>query len=139
MLVTETKIRVRFGETDKMSFVYYGNYALYYEQARTEMMRQLGFPYSEMEKRGTVMPVLEMHTQYLKPSFYDDLIIVKTILSEMPTARIRFDYEIYNESRILLNKGYTVLTFANAETLKPVRPPKYFLDLIAPYFTKSNK
>ncbi|MCD6366097.1 MAG: acyl-CoA thioesterase [Bacteroidales bacterium] len=136
MLVTETKIRVRFGETDKMSFVYYGNYALYYEQARTEMMRYLGFPYSEMEKRGTVMPVLEMYTQYLKPSFYDDLITVKTFLREMPTARIHFDYEIYNEEQILLNKGYTVLTFANAETLKPVRPPKYFLDLIAPYFKK---
>ncbi len=136
MLATETKIRVRFGETDKMSFVYYGNYALYYEQARTEMMRQLDFPYSEMEKRGTIMPVLEMHTQYIKPSYYDDLITVKTFLREMPTARIRFDYEIYNEEQILLNKGYTILTFANAETFKPVRPPKYFLNLIAPYFEK---
>ncbi len=134
MLVTETKIRVRFGETDKMSFVYYGNYALYYEQARTEMMRHLGLSYREMEKKGTVMPVLELHTKYIKPSFYDDQITVKTILSEMPAARIRFDYEIYNEEQILLNKGYTILTFANAETLKPVRPPKYFLELVAPYF-----
>ncbi len=134
MLVTETKIRVRFGETDKMNFVYYGNYALYYEQSRTEMMRQLGLPYSEMEKKGTIMPVLELHTEYIKPSFYDDLITVKTYLRKKPTARIRFDYEIYNEKQELLNKGYTVLTFANAGTLKPVRPPKYFLELIAPYF-----
>ncbi|HIE15830.1 MAG TPA: acyl-CoA thioesterase [Bacteroidales bacterium] len=136
MLTTETKIRIRFGETDKMSFVYYGNYALYYEQARTEMMRYLGLSYKEMEKKGTVMPVLEMHTKYLKPAFYDDLIIIKTFLRQMPTARIRFDYEIYNEKTDLLNKGYTVLTFANAKTLKPVRPPKYFLDSLAPYFDK---
>lgn len=136
MLVTETKIRVRFGETDKMSYVYYGNYALYYEQARTEMMRYLGLSYQEMEKKGTMMPVLELHTEYIKPSFYDDLITIKTYLKSMPTARIRFDYEIYNEEQILLNKGYTILTFVNVETIKPCRPPKYFLDLIAPYFEK---
>lgn len=136
MLVTETKIRIRYGETDKMSFVYYGNYALFYEQARTEMMRHLGITYKEMEARGTVMPVLEMYTRYIKPSFYDDLITVKTFLKEMPTARIRFEYEIYNEAQILLNTGFTTLTFANAHTLKPMRPPKYFLDLLSPYFDK---
>ncbi len=136
MLVTETKIRIRYGETDKMNYVYYGNYALFYEQARTEMMRHLGITYKEMEERGTVMPVLEMYTRYIKPSFYDDLITVKTFLKEMPTVRIRFDYEVYNEAQVLLNTGFTTLTFVDAQTLKPMRPPKFFLDLLNPYFYK---
>jgi len=136
MLVTETKIRIRYGETDKMSYVYYGNYALFYEQARTEMMRHLGLSYREMEEKGTIMPVLEMYTRYIKPSFYDDLITVKTFLRKMPTVRIRFDYEIYNEAKVLLNTGFTTLTFVDAHTLKPKRPPKYFLDLLTPYFDK---
>jgi len=136
MLVTETKIRIRYGETDKMNYVYYGNYALFYEQARAEMMRHLGLSYREMEEKGTVMPVLEMYTRYLKPSFYDDLITVKTFLREMPTVRIRFDYEVYNEAQVLLNTGFTTLTFVDAQTLKPMRPPNYFLDLLVPYFDK---
>ena len=136
MLVTETKTRVRFGETDKMTYVYYGNYALYYEIGRTEMLRTLGITYKDMEENGTILPVLELHVQYVKPSYYDDLLTIRTFLKEKPTARIRFDYEIYNQNNELVNKGYTILAFAHAGTFKPTRPPKYFMELIAPHFEK---
>src|SRR5476651_1552486 len=97
MFENTTRIRVRYGETDQMGYMYYGNYAQFYEVGRMEMLRSLGLTYREMEASGIMMPVLEMQTRYIKPVFYDEEIVVKVTVSKMPGVRILFNYELYNE------------------------------------------
>jgi acyl-CoA thioester hydrolase len=121
MYTSETQIRVRYGETDQMGFLYYGYYALYYEVGRAEAIRQLGFTYRELEALGIQMPVIELHVKYLRPALYDDLITVKTILKELPEGpKIEFHSELYNEAGALLNKGITTLVFYDPKEKKKV-------------------
>jgi len=134
MLTSESKIRVRYSETDQMRYAYYGHYAAYYEVSRTDLMRKLGVSYRQLEDMGIIMPVVEMHLRYYKPAKYDDLITVKVTVKEMPTARITFYYEITNEDGVKLNEGYTLMTFADRETGRPVRPPKILTDAMKPFF-----
>jgi len=108
-----TKIRVRYGETDQMGYMYYGNYAQYYEVGRVEMLRSLGMSYSSMEAEGIMMPVLELKCKYIKPALYDQEITVKTIIKELPGIRIYFEYELYNEKEELINLGSTTLVFVD--------------------------
>ena len=134
MYQTEVKIRVRYGETDQMGYVYYGNYASYYEVARVEAFRKLGLSYKELEDSGVMMPVLELKTRYLLPARYDDLLTVKVTIPEMPRLKIRYLYEVYNEQGTLLNTGETVLVFVNMKTNKPVRIPEQMSVLLEKHF-----
>ena len=134
MFSHETKIRVRYGETDLMGYVYYGNYANYYEVARTEMIRQVGLTYRSMEESGIMMPVIHMECRYLKPAKYDDLLTVRTTIMEMPTARIQFVYEIFNEQGEKINEGKTSLVFTDRKSRRPTRPPTALTDALKPYF-----
>lgn len=134
MIISETKIRVRYAETDKMGFVYYGNYATYYEVGRTEALRQLGSSYDALEKSGVGMPIYSLAINYKRPAYYDDLLTVKTTISEMPMSRINFHYEIYNQKGDLVNYGETVLVFINLNSGKSCRPPEWFLQFFKPYF-----
>lgn len=134
MYTSETHIRVRYGETDQMQYVYYGNYALYYEVGRVEALRQLGFTYKELEGMGIMMPVLENHSEYLAPAMYDELLRVVVTIPEKPTVRIRFQYQIFNEKSELIHRGETRLVFANQKTGKPCRPPEEFQQVLEPYF-----
>jgi len=130
----ETKIRVRYAETDQMGFVYYGNYATYYEVARVEALRALGISYKSMEKNGILLPVLENYSKYIRPAIYDDLLTVRLYLKKIPDTRITFEYEIFNEAEILLNLGKTTLVFLNRDTTKPVSAPDFILDVLNPFF-----
>ena len=123
MYISETSIRVRYAETDQMGYVYYGHYAMYYEVARVESLRQLGLTYREIEEMGVMMPVLENKSRYLAPARYDDLLRVVTTLREKPGVKIKFEYEIYNGDNALINKGETILVFINKTTNKPCRQP----------------
>src|SRR3972149_10534934 len=105
MFISELKLRVRYGETDRMGYVYYGNYAEYFEVARVEALRELGMNYKDMEDSGIMLPVYTFSVKYFKPAFYDDLLTIKTNIKEIPKARITFSHEIYNEKRELLNTG----------------------------------
>ena len=105
MLIHSTKIRVRYGETDQMGYMYYGNYAQFYEVGRVELLRSLGMTYESMEASGIMMPVLELKCKYLKPALYDQEITVKVIIEKMPGIRIHFNYELYNEQEELINIG----------------------------------
>jgi acyl-CoA thioester hydrolase len=134
MYVTETMVRVRYGESDRMGYAYYGNYPLYYEVGRTEMLRNLGLTYKEMEDNGIILPVINLQSTYLSAAFYDDLLTVKTILKELPSVRIRFEYEVYNERGEKLNFGETTLVFTDAKTRKPRRPPEYFMEKVKAFF-----
>jgi acyl-CoA thioester hydrolase len=134
MFTSETQIRVRYAETDQMGYVYYGNYAMYFEVARVESLRAAGFSYKKMEEDGIIMPVLELHTQFVRPGKYDELLTVRTRIPEMPGIRIKFDYEVVNEKDETITKGWTTLTFLKKDSHRPCRPPQYLLDLLQPYF-----
>src|SRR5215470_13425915 len=98
MFVTETQIRVRYAETDQMNVVYYGNYAQYFEVGRVESIRQLGFTYRDLEESGIIMPVVELHTRYLRPATYDELLTIKTQIRELPVSfRMEFFQQVHNE------------------------------------------
>ena len=134
MYKTETRIRVRYGETDQMQYVYYGVYAMYYEVGRVESLRQLGLTYRELEAMGIIMPVLENHSEFLLPAVYDELLRVVVTIPEKPSVRIRFQYEIYNEKETLIHRGQTLLAFVNQKTGRPCRPPEAFQKVLASYF-----
>lgn len=130
MINTTTSIRVRYGETDPMKYVYYGNYAEYFEVARVELFRSLGMSYDEIEKRGIFLPVSEYKIKYLKPALYDQLLEIRTYVRKIPGIRIEFDYEIYNEENVKITEASTTLFFLDAETSKIVKCPDYLMDLI---------
>jgi acyl-CoA thioester hydrolase len=134
MFEHSTKIRVRYGETDQMGYMYYGNYAEFYEVGRVEMLRSLGLTYSGMEESGIKMPVLELNCKYLKPALYDEEITVRVIMDKMPGIRIHFRYELYNEKQELINKGETLLVFVRMQSNRPCLPPQDFLDRLKPFF-----
>ncbi len=134
MLSFETRLRVRYAETDQMGFVYYGNYPQYYEVGRADAMRKLGMTYKEMEAKGVVMPIARMEVKYIRPARYDDLLTVKTTVPVLPEARMHFDYEIYNEEGVLLNKGLTILAFLNKETGRPCAAPDWFFKKLKEQF-----
>jgi acyl-CoA thioester hydrolase len=134
MYRSETTVRVRYGETDQMGFVYYGIYAMYYEVGRVESLRQLGLTYKELEEGGVMMPVLENRSKYLLPALYDDELKVITTIREKPTVKITFFYEIYNGSGKLIHEGETLLAFVSKITGKPCRPPEHFQHVLKPYF-----
>ena len=134
MFSHSTKIRVRYGETDQMGYMYYGNYAQYYEVGRVEMLRSLGMSYSSMEADGIMMPVLELKCKYIKPALYDQEITVKTIIKTLPGIRIFFEYELYNEKEELINIGATTLVFVDMAKNKPTNPPENFMEKLSVFF-----
>jgi len=135
MYVSTTQIRVRYGETDQMGYLYYGNYALYYEVGRAESIRQLGFTYKQLEDMGILMPVVDLHAQYFRPALYDDLITVKTILKELPGgSKVAFHSELYNEQNTLLNKGVTTLVFYDPVKKEKTTMPDELRVRLEPFF-----
>lgn len=131
----ETQVRVRYGETDRMGYLYYGNYAELYEVGRVETMRSLGLTYKEIEDQGVNMPVLELHCKYIRPAYYDELLTIKTTIPEAPETRITFNYEIINETGILINRGSTVLVFVSAEKNRPVKAPGWISEKLKGIFS----
>ena len=136
MLSAETKIRVRYAETDRMGYVYYGNYATYYEVGRVECLRKLGMSYRELEDSGIMLPVLDYKIRYYKPAFYDDLLTLVTHIKQKPGTRIHFHYEMFNENMVKLNEGETTLVFVQVATGKPVMAPDDFLLKLEPFLKK---
>lgn len=136
MFTAKTTLRVRYGETDQMGYVYYGNYALYYEVGRVDALRFLGMTYRELEENGVMMPVIKMECNYVKAAKYDDLLTIKTIIKEMPGVRMHFYYEISNEAGELVNKGETTLVFVDIKTKKLTRCPEKLAGEMKKYFQK---
>ncbi|MCF6280547.1 MAG: acyl-CoA thioesterase [Flavobacteriaceae bacterium] len=134
MLTHEHEIRVRYGETDQMTYVYHGNYATYFEMGRVEWLRNIGTSYKEMESNGIMLPVLNLNVNYLKPAKYDDLLKLKTTLKKIPSVKIEFDFEISNQNNELLTTGYTSLVFIDMKRNRPTRCPQNLLEKITPLF-----
>lgn len=126
--------RVRYADVDQMGYVYYGHYARFFEIGRTELVRDLGVPYSGLEAQGIMMPVLELHVEYKKAARYDDLITIQTELREQPSLRIRFDHAVRNSAGELCVTGHAVLVFVQAGSMRPCRPPQVFLEALAQHW-----
>ncbi len=132
----DVQIRVRYADTDQMGYVYYGNYAAYYEVARVESFRHLGYAYKQLEEAGIMMPVLELKSNYILPAKYDDLLTIKVSIPEFPKVKIKYLYEVYNEEETLLNRGETTLAFINMKSGKPVRMPEVMGQLLKPFYNE---
>ncbi len=123
-------MRVWYVDTDQMGIVHHSNYIRYYEAARSDLMRDLGLSYGEMERRGVMMPILEVNSRYISSAHYDEMITVEITLEELPMARVTFHYKIYSEQGVLLNTGSTMLGFMHSDTRRPTRAPQWFIELL---------
>jgi acyl-CoA thioester hydrolase len=134
MLCSETNIRVRYGETDKMGYLYYGHYPAYFEVSRTEMIRLFGLSYREIEERGILMPVRSLKVDYRHPAHYDELLTVRSCMRILPVIKLDIEYEIYNPQKQLICTGNTILAFVDAKTGRPRRAPAFFIEAVEKYF-----
>ena len=137
MLTHQTEIRVRYADTDQMQFVYNGKYLEYFEIGRTELLRDHGLPYNYLEKQDYLLPVLEAYVRYLNPAYYDDLLIIDSVVKEMPTLKIHIDYKIVKkDSGEIVAEGFTKHVFMKKETKKVIKPPEFFINVLKPFFEK---
>lgn len=134
MYSSETKIRVRYAETDQMGYVYYGNYAVYFEVARVEALRQLGISYKKLEEEGIMLPVVNYSVNFLKPAFYDEELTIRTFIKELPMARIKFYYVVKNEKMENVCTAETTLVFINKKNNRPCAAPAELLDILKKFF-----
>ena len=135
MFTSETKIRVRYAETDQMGIVYHSNFFPYFEVARAESIRHLGLTYADIEKMGVIMPVVDVHARYLRPALYDDLLTIKTSLKELPLHhKIEFHHEVFNEKEELLCVANIILYFMEKDGMKRTAMPEALKKTLERYF-----
>lgn len=129
----EHKERVAYKDTDQMGIMHHSNYVVLYEKARTEWLRHMGLTYSEIERRGVMSPIIEVHSKYLWPALYDEMLTIKVFMDEMPSARLVIRSEVYNEAGKLINQGSVTLGFMNSATRRPCRVPEWFVEKLEEY------
>jgi len=135
MLKYTTTIRVRYADTDKMQFVYNGKYLEYFEVGRTELLRSVGLPYSEIEKAGYQLPLREAGLKFKQPAVYDDLLDVEAIVEKLYTAEVYIKYKITRKGTdVLIAEGFTSHMFIHEDSKKPAKPPKVYIEKLAKYF-----
>ncbi|MBL0126209.1 MAG: acyl-CoA thioesterase [Flavobacteriales bacterium] len=134
MFVQETKLRIRYAETDRMGYVYYGRYAELFEVGRVEALRNVGFRYRDLEDAGVMLPVRDLRITYHKPARYDDELTIRTTITALPSVRIDFAYEVIDHDGTLLTDGSTTLIFVDGSTMRPRRAPEELVKALAPYF-----
>ena len=130
VLACDTRVRVRYGETDRMGYAHHANYALYFEEGRTELMRQMGMDYKTMEDNGVILPLSHMSFDFKTPAYYDEVLTIHTKLREIKGVRLTFDYQALNKSGKVVCNATTILVFADSKTGKPRRPPYFFRNLL---------
>jgi len=137
MIYSETTYRILYAHTDKMGVVYNGTYFEFFEAGRNDFLRKAGYPYKNLEAKDIALPVIEAHCNYLNGAKYDDEILIRTTLRNVPTVRIRLDYEIFVDGTKIVT-GYTVHSFVDAVKFRPIRPPSDFVDLIKQKLSGEN-
>jgi acyl-CoA thioester hydrolase len=138
MIENNFDIRVRYSDTDQMGYLYYSRYANFYEIARVELFRKLGFTHSQLEEKGIGMPVIQMETKFIIPAKYDEIIKINIQIKKIPSAKILFHYRLYNKKSNLINTSTTLLTFIVLQTKKAVRTPKKLLKIINNNFSEKE-
>ncbi|MDR8393081.1 acyl-CoA thioesterase [Aliifodinibius sp. S!AR15-10] len=122
-------LRSRYAETDKMGYVYYGRYLEYFEVARTEMIRELGMPYSDLEHKGIMLPVVQAQVDYKAPVYYDELMHIHVHLYSIPAVKLETYYELCTERESSPHAiGSVTLCFMKEENRKPCRAPQQFIE-----------
>lgn len=139
MLTHKTTIRVRYADTDKMQFVYNGKYLEYFEVGRTELLRSSGLSYSEVEQSGYQLPLIETGIKYKNAATYDEVLEIEATVRELYSPKVHIEYVIRKEGTdIVVCEGFTTHIFMKLETKKAVRPPKVYVDALAPYFSEKK-
>ena len=137
MLKHSTSIRVRYADTDKMQFVYNGKYLEYFEVGRTELLRSTGLAYSELEKQGYQLPLLEAGLKFHSAGKYDDILIIEASVKELFSSKVHIEYKIFREGTDeLITEGFTTHIFIKTDTKKAVRPPKIYIEALRQFFTE---
>ncbi len=128
--MTETKMqyRVPYADTDQMGVVYYANYLVYFERLRTELLREAGLPYKELENQGIMLPVIEAICRYKRPAKYDDLLTITGYVEEIKGARIKIICKVFLDDKLLV-EGHTIHACIAADTGRPTRPPQALADI----------
>lgn len=135
MLKHTTEIRVRYADTDKMQFVYNGKYLEYFEVGRTELLRATGLAYSDVEKAGYHLPLIEANVKYKQPAVYDDILEIHATVKELHSPKVHIDYLIKRKgTEEIIAEGFTTHMFIRSDTKKAVRPPKVYVDTLSKYF-----
>ncbi len=134
MIVSENSIQIRYDEVDKMGWVYHGNYAKFYHISRTELMRNIGLSDKDLEANGIFLPVIELNIKYIKPIYYDDQIIIKTVLQNIPSTRMVFSHEVRNKNNETINTAKSTVVFVNMETRRPMKAPDFIVNRIMLHF-----
>ncbi|MCX7937583.1 MAG: acyl-CoA thioesterase [Chlorobi bacterium] len=127
MIRSEFPYRVRYADTDRMEYMYNGHYLRLFEIGRTELLRQAGLPYVEIEAKGYFLPVLEAHVIYHAPAFYDDLLTIETCCELRYAPTLRLEYRILRD-KALIAEGYTIHSFVSRDTRRATRPPRWFFE-----------
>lgn len=132
MINSSTTSRVLYAHTDKMGIVNNERFLEFFEIGRIELLRKLGYPYKEMESEMIGLPLIETFLKFVSPAYYDDIIIINAYLKQKPTVKIKIEYELFVEERLVCT-GYTLHSFVNLRTFRPCRPPKRLIELIESY------
>lgn len=130
MISFEHKLRVEYHHTDQMGIVHHSNYIKFFEAARTEWLRAAGMTYAEMERRGVMMPIVDVHVKYRQPAYYDEVLSVRVFVDELPMARMTFRYEIRGEDGRDVASGTTTLGFIDSVTRRPQRAPEWLMEVL---------
>lgn len=130
MISFEHKLRVEYHHTDQMGIVHHSNYIKFFEAARTEWLRAVGMTYAEMERRGVMMPIVDVHVKYRQPAYYDEVLSVSVFVDELPMARMIFRYEIRGEDGRDVASGTTTLGFIDSVTRRPQRAPEWLMEVL---------
>ncbi len=136
MIEASTQILVRFAETDAMGVVYHANYLPWCEAARLVLIKSIGLCYRQMNTEGLHLPVVEAHLKYKSPARFDDVVEITARISEMPTVKVKVDYEIRTQGKLLVT-GHTIHVFVNEQGM-PVRPPRYVIQKFSDAFAAAK-
>lgn len=140
MIIHNTRIRVRYADTDQMKFAYNGKYFEYFEVGRTEMMREKNLTYKTIEESGFFMPVHSVHVNYKNPAYYDELLEVETRVEKLPELKVHIDHTVRSVGRdITICEGYVEFVFIKKGTRKVCRPPEFFLEVLKPFFESDKE
>jgi acyl-CoA thioester hydrolase len=137
MITSNYKIRTRYNEVDQMGYLYHANYVTYCHQARTELMRTLGIHDKALERKGIILPVIEMNLRYLKPAFYDEELCIVSTISDIPKTRIIIDFEIFNQAGEKICKARSTMAIVDGQSRKPMRAPQFIQAAFAEELIKS--
>lgn len=124
ILISQSKITVRYAETDKMGIVHHSNYPVWFEIARTDYIKKLGVPYSVLEKKGLMLPLIDLSCHYIKPAYYEDEVVISACVSFLHYAKIEFSYTVMRGDE-LLTTGKTKHGFVDSKTFKPINAKKF--------------